>query len=130
MTTALVFGNISKHKFSGGKSLQRPSAKFFAVTKIKIARIAEFTTSKFFTFNGSFHFIGLNWFLKCAKHTILVLQKQLICTKYFLIYTHFAVGLKCIFSSYHCAKFPHLLNKTSFQTNKTNVQKHREIRMC
>ena len=37
---------------------------------------------------------------------------------------------KCIFSSQHCAKFPHLQNKISFQTNKGNVQKHRNIKIC
>ena len=56
--------------------------------------IAEFTTSKFCTFNDFFHFLGLNWFLNDVKHTILVLQKQLISTKTVSIYTHFAVGGK------------------------------------
>ena len=41
-----------------------------------------------------FHFLGLNRSLNDVKHTILVLQKQLISTKTVLIYTHFAVGGK------------------------------------
>ena len=62
--------------------------KIFAVTKSKkIAHIAEFTTSKFCAFNDCFHFLGLNWSLNDVKHTILVLQKQLMSTKYILIYT-------------------------------------------
>ena len=62
--------------------------------------IAEFTTSKFCTFNDFFHFLGLNWSLNDVKHTILVLQKQLMSTKYFLIYTHFAVGGKGLKNAY------------------------------
>ena len=57
-------------------------------------RIAEFTTWKFFIFNGFFHFPGLNWSLKDVKHAILRFQRQLIFNKYFLIYTHFAEGRK------------------------------------
>ena len=30
----------------------------------------------------------------------------------------------------HCEKFPHLLNKISFQNNKGNVQKHGNIKIC
>ena len=44
--------------------------------RIKIAQIAEFTSSKSCTFNNFFHFLGLNWSLNDVKHTILVLQKQ------------------------------------------------------
>ena len=44
--------------------------------RIKIAQIAEFTTSKSCTFNNFFHFLRLNWSLHDVKHTILVLQKQ------------------------------------------------------
>ena len=46
--------------------------------------IAEFTTSKFCTFNDFFHFLGLNWSLNDVKHTIVVFQKQLISTKHSL----------------------------------------------
>ena len=51
--------------------------------RVKIARIAEFTTSNFFTFNDFFHFQGLDGFFKDVKHTILILQKQLIFNKLF-----------------------------------------------
>jgi len=37
---------------------------------------------------------------------------------------------KCIFSSWLCAKFPHLPNKIPFQNNKVNVQKHRNMKIC
>ena len=47
-----------------------------------------------------FHFLGLNWSLNDVKDTILVLQKQLMSTKYFLIYTHFAVGGKGLKNAY------------------------------
>ena len=69
-------------------------AKFLQWQRVKIAHIVEFATSKFITLNDFFHFLGLNWSLNDVKHTILVLQKQLISTKKFLIYTHFAVGGK------------------------------------
>ena len=102
--------------------------------RVKIAHIAEFTTSRFFTFNDFFHFPGLNWSLQSVKHIILILQRQLIFNKYLSIYTHFAVAVKglkkCIFLSWHCAKFPLLLNKRSFQTNKVNVQKRGNIKRC
>ena len=65
-----------------------------------MVHIAEFTTSKFCTFNDFIHFLGLNWSLNDVKHTILVLQKQLMSTKYFLIYTHFAVGGKGLKNAY------------------------------
>ena len=48
-----------------------------------------------------FHFLGLNWSLNAVKHTILVLQKQLISTiKYFLICIHFTVGWKGLKNAY------------------------------
>ena len=47
-----------------------------------------------------FHFLGLNWSLNDVKDTILVLQKQLMSTKYFLIYTHFDVGGKELKDAY------------------------------
>ena len=100
-----------------------------------MAQIAEFTTSKFCTFNDFFfHFLGLNWSLNDVKHTILVLQKQLISTKKFFICTHFAVGGKGAQNAYFhpstVQKFPHLLNRIAFPTNKGNVQKHRNIKIC
>ena len=71
-----------------GKSFQRPEANFLHWRITKIAPIAEFTTSKFFSFKDLIHFPGLNLSLKEVKHTILSLQKQLIFHKYFSIYTH------------------------------------------
>ena len=97
---ALDFGNISKWNFwdENRSSARRP---FFLIWRIvKIARIAELTTSKFFTFNDFFHLAGLNWSLKDVKHAILSLQKQLIFNKYFLIYTHFAEGGKGLKNAY------------------------------
>ena len=38
--------------------------------------------------------------LNDVKHTILALEKQLMSTKYFLIYTHFAVGGKGLKNAY------------------------------
>ena len=68
--------------------------------RVKIEHIAEFTTSKVFTFNDFFNFPGLNWSLKDVKPTILSLQKQLIFNKYFSIYTHLAVGGKGLENAY------------------------------
>ena len=48
-----------------------------------MVHIAEFTASKFGTFNAFFHCLGLNWSLNDVKHTIVALQKQLMSTKYF-----------------------------------------------
>ena len=79
---------------------KRLVAKFLQWQRVEIARIAEFTTSNVFIFNDFFHFLGLNWSLNDVKHTILVLQKQLISTKYFLIYTHFAVSGKGLKNAY------------------------------
>ena len=79
----ISFWKYFKMKFSRRKSFQRPAANFLHWRIIKIARINEFTTSKFFTFNDFFHFPGLNWSLKDVKHTILSLQKPLIFNKYF-----------------------------------------------
>ena len=83
-------------KFFGRKT----AAKFLQWQRVTIARIAEFTTSNFFSFNDFFHFLGLNWSLKDIKDTNLVLQKWLVSTKYFLIYTHFAVGGKGLKNEY------------------------------
>ena len=64
----------------------------------------------------------------------MVLQKQLMSTKYFLIYTHFDVGGKELKNAYFhpsTVQNPqHLLNKMSFQTNEGNVQKHRNRKIC
>ena len=87
-------------KFFGRKSLQRPAANFSHWRIVNIARIAEFTTSKFFTFNDFLHLPGLNWSLKDVKRTILSLQKQLIFNKYFSIYTHFAGSGKGLKNAY------------------------------
>ena len=81
-------------KFLRRKSFQRPAANFLHWRITKIAPIAEFSTSKFFTINDLIHFPGLNSSLKEVKHIILSLQKQLIFNKYFSIYTHFAEGGK------------------------------------
>ena len=96
----ISFWKYFKMKFLRRKSLQRPAANFLHWRVVKIARIAEFTTSKLFTFNDFFHFPGLNWSLKGVKHTIFSLQKQLIFNKYFLIYTHFAGGGKGLKNAY------------------------------
>ena len=96
----ISFWKYFKMKFLRRKSFQRPAANFLHWRITKIARIAEFTTSKFFTFNDLFHFPGLNWSLKEVKHTILSLQKQLIFNKYFSIYTHFAGGGKELKNAY------------------------------
>ena len=65
--------------------------------------------------------------------TILVLQKELISTKYFLIYTHLALGGKClkmhIFIIAPC-KIPTSSNQNIFSDHKGNVQKHRNIKIC
>ena len=90
----ISFWKYFKIKFLRRKSIQRPAANFLLWSIVKIARIAEFTTSKLFTFNDFFHFSGLNWSLKDVKHTIFSLQKQLKFNKYFSIYTHFAGGGK------------------------------------
>ena len=87
-------------KFLRRKSFQRSAANFLHWWIIKIARIAEFTTPKFFTCDDFFHFPGLNWSLKDVKHTILTLQKQLIFNKYFSFYTHFAGGGKELKNAY------------------------------
>ena len=54
---------IFQNKILGTKIASAPGGQFFAVEKsiVKIEHIAEFTTSKFFTFNDFFHFPGLNW---------------------------------------------------------------------
>ena len=96
----ISFWKYFKIRFSGRKLLQRPAANFLQWRRVKIEHIAEFTTSKFFTFNDFFHFSGLNWSLNDVKHTILSLQKQLIFNKYFSIYTHFAVGGKGLKNAY------------------------------
>ena len=79
---------------------ERPVAKFLQWQRVKIAHIVEFATSNFLTLNDFFHFLGLNWSLNDVKHTNLIFQTQLISTKYFLIYTHFAVGGKGLKTAY------------------------------
>ena len=97
-------------------------AKFLRWQGVKIALIVEFTNSTFCTFNDFFHFPGLNWSLKHVKY-----KKATHC----FIYTHFAVGGKGLKNaSWLCAKFSHLPNKIPFQTNKVNVQKRRNIKIC
>ena len=53
--------------FSGGKSLQRPEAKFLQWQRVKIAHVVDFTTSKFFTFNDCFSLPRTKLVLKCCK---------------------------------------------------------------
>ena len=80
---------------------ERPLAKSLQWQRVKIAHIVEFATSKFFTLNDFLHFLGLKWSLNDVKHTNFgLLNKQLISTKYFLIYTHFAVDGKGLKSAY------------------------------
>ena len=88
---------------------------------------------KIFPFNNCFHFLGLNWSLTDKAHNFG--QKQLIFNKYFNLDLHPLCrrresAKKYIFASWHWAKFPLLLNKISFQTNKANVQKRRNIKIC
>ena len=109
----ISFWKYFKIKFFGRKISSARGGRILQWQGVKIAHIAEFTTSKFCTFNDFFHFLGLNWSFKHVKYTILVLQKQLESTKYFLIFI-LAVW-----------KIRHLLNKIPFQNNKVNVQKQK-----
>ena len=70
--------------FSSCHIFFRPFRLFLVPTICPWVSEDEFTTSKFCTFNDFFHFLGLNWSLNDVKHTIVVLQKQLMSTKYFL----------------------------------------------
>ena len=106
----------------------------FCSDRVKIAHIVEFATSKFFTLNDFFHFQGLNWSLNDVEHTNLVLQKQLISTKYFLIYTHFALGGKGLRNAYfHPSSMqnPQIFQTTYFfRPTKGMPRKHRNIKIC
>ena len=97
-----VFFNVAySNRFSPFTRKRRaPSGQFLQWQRVKIAHIVEFATSKFFTLNDFFHLLGLNWSLNDVKHTNLVFQTQLVSTKHFLIYTHFAVGGKGLKTAY------------------------------
>ena len=99
----LSFFNVAySNRFSTFTRKRRaPSGQIFAVAKSKncaycrVRHFKVFHSKRFF-----FHFLGLNWSLNDVKHTNLVFQTQLVSTKYFLIYTHFAVdgkGLKTLY---------------------------------
>ena len=60
---------IPNNFFSGGKSLQRPTAKFLQWQRVKIAHIAKFTTSKSFYFHRLFSLPRIKMVLKrCKAH--------------------------------------------------------------
>ena len=109
----------------------------FCSDRVKIAHIVEFATSKFFTLNDFFYFLGLNWSLNDVKHTNLVLQKQLISTKYFLIYTHFAVGGKGLDNTYFhpsLCKIPTSSKQHAFSDQQRecpkNIKNIKNIKIC
>ena len=105
----LSFWKYFKLKFLGRKIASAPGGQIFVVTKSKNSAYCRVHHFKVFHFQRPiFHFLGLNWSLKDVKHTILVVQKQLISNKNSLFF----------------------LTKYFFQTNKGNVQKHRNMKIC
>ena len=77
-----------------------PSGQIFAATRSKNRAYCRVHHLKYFTLNDFFFTPRIELVLKDVKHTNLVLQKQLISTKHFLIYTHFAVGGKGLKNAY------------------------------